>query len=393
MPRERLIAGIMSGTSVDAIDVALVRIDEGDRPHLVRASEHPFPNELRDRILVIAEPGGGDAQAVARLDFELARAYADALRAALDAGGLAPDVLDLIGCHGQTIVHLPDAPTPATLQAGSGPALAALAGVPVVYDFRAADLALGGQGAPLIPFVDFLLFREMSRETCVGILNVGGIANVTLLPAGIDDPAQLVAFDTGPGNMVIDGVMRALTGDPYDRDGATAASGTVDDTLLASLLGYDYFRRELPKSTGREEFGARFVERLLHDAARQSLLPGDVVATAAALTAYSIAQAIRGAPATHQPGLLVVGGGGARNPTLLGMLAGALPGTLVRPIDDFGWPSDAKEAIGFAILADAAVRGVPASLPNVTGAREPFVLGAIAPGRRPRVWPDWIGPA
>ncbi len=393
VPRERLIAGIMSGTSADGVDVALVALDRSSRPTLVHAAVHPFDAETRAAILTLAEPDGGDARAVSRLNYHLAQAYADALTATLAESGVPAARLDLVGCHGQTIAHLPNETVPSTLQAGSGPALAALSGVPVVYDFRAADVALGGQGAPLIPFVDFLLFHERAASHAVGVLNLGGIANLTLLPAGVTDPTQVVAFDSGPANIVIDGLMRGLAGADYDRDGQLAAAGTVHDGLLAELLRHAYFDRPLPKSTGREEFGAPFVAALIERGRLLNLSDADMIATATMLTARSIAQSLEAVPVRHRPAELILGGGGALNPTLRVMLGSELPGVTLLRHEDVGWPSDAKEAIGFALLADAAIRAVPSALPNVTGTREPLVLGALAPGRPPRVWPDWIGHA
>jgi anhydro-N-acetylmuramic acid kinase len=392
-PRERLIAGIMSGTSADGIDVALVKLDPDDRPRCVASNEAPFGASLRERILALAEPGGGTTQDVARLHCQLATAYAHALHATLRVAGL--ERVDLIGCHGQTLAHLPHEGV--TFQAGSGPALAALTGAPVVYDFRAGDIALGGQGAPLIPYVDWLLLRDLVREDTVASLNLGGIANVTILPAGLTSPRELVAFDTGPGNMVIDALAQRLLGATRDSDGALAAAGLSNDELLSELLTHPYFQRPLPKSAGREEFGAVFVDQLLERGA--GLSAPDLLATATRLTAKSIANALFSLPAwTGQGALqrverLLVAGGGARNPTLLRMLRDELPNVRVQVIDDIGWPADGKEAIGFALLADAAVRGLPAGLPNVTGASAALVLGAIAPGRPPHVWPDWMGQA
>jgi len=393
MPRERLIAGIMSGTSVDGVDVALVALDAASHPTLVHAAIHPFDAATRETILKHAEPDGGDARAVSYLDFHLAQVYADALSATLAEAGVPVERLDLIGCHGQTIAHLPNDAVPSTLQAGSGPALAALSGVPVVFDFRAADVVLGGQGAPLIPFVDFLLFRERAAHQPVGVLNLGGIANLSLLPASVTTPSQIVAYDSGPANIVIDALTRVLTGTDFDLNGEMAAVGSVNEELLAHLLEHEYFSMRLPKSTGREEFGAQFVAELIDRGERLGLSEEDLIATATMLTARSIARSLELVPVEHRPTELIIGGGGAFNPTLRKMLAAELRDVSMLRLEDVGWPSDTKEAIGFALLADAAVRAVPAALPNVTGTREPLVLGAIAPGRPPRVWPDWIGQA
>jgi anhydro-N-acetylmuramic acid kinase len=389
--RERAVAGIMSGTSADGIDVAIVRLAMDHPPQLLGGHTSSFDPDLQVRVIATAEPGGGSAEEIARLDFALAAAYADAIRAASSAALLDMEAIDLIGCHGQTIAHLPRACPPATLQAGSGPALAALTGIPVVFDFRAADVALGGQGAPLIPYVDWLLFRDHARDRPLGVLNLGGIANITLLPRGVDDPAQVIAFDTGPGNMVMDRLAREVLGEPFDRAGALAARGTVDELLLHDLLEHQYFSLPLPKSAGREEFGAAFVARVRGLARERGLEAADLMATAAALTARSVALSLDRVALGARPARLLLGGGGAHNATLRSMLAAAMPHTAIMAHEDFGLSGDLKEALGFALLADAAVRGVSAALPTVTGAREAYVLGAIAPGRAPRVWPDWIG--
>lgn len=390
MTRPRLVAGIMSGTSVDAIDVALVRLDADDEPSLAHAAEWPFDDRLRTRTLAAGEAGGGSTAEIARLDAELAHGYALAIRETLAEAAIDERDLDLVGCHGQTVAHRPDASPGTTLQLGSGTALAALLGVPVVHDFRAADVALGGQGAPLIPFVDFLLLRETARSRPVAALNIGGIANLTLLPQGTDDPVDLIAFDSGPGNMVIDALADWLLGERYDRDGAVAAAGVVDDELLAELLADPYFARPAPRSAGREQFGREFARTLAERGQARALATADLLATATALTVRSIAHAVDAVPASHRPETLVVAGGGARNGTLMRMLRDALTDTELLPMEALGWPADGKEAVGFALLADAAVRGIPTGLPNVTGTREPLVLGAIAPGRPPRIWPDWI---
>jgi anhydro-N-acetylmuramic acid kinase len=269
--------------------------------------------------------------------------------------------------------------------------LAALSGVPVIHDFRAADMALGGQGAPLIPYVDYQLFNPLARTETIGILNLGGIANVTIIPQGCHDLGALLAFDTGPANMVVDGLARTQLGLSFDRDGLIAGDGEVDAQLLDELLGHPFFARRPPKSTGREEFGAAFLAELIAGARQRELTVADMLATATALTARSVALSLTGLPATQRPTRLILGGGGARNTTLVAQLTRELPGVTIQTHEAAGWPGDSKEAIGFAILADAAVRGVPTGLPNVTGARAPLVLGALAPGRPPRVWPDWIG--
>jgi len=390
MPRSRLIAGIMSGSSVDGVDIALVRIDATEQIALVGAAGYAFEPVLRASILAAAEPAGGDTHAVATLHFALAATYARAVDETLTSAGIDRADLDLIGCHGQTVAHWPNDVVPATLQLGSGPALAALSGVPVVHDFRAADVALGGQGAPLMPWVDWRLFADAARSRPIGVLNLGGIANITLLPRGISEPSTLLAFDTGPANMVIDGLMRHYFGEPLDQDGQVAARGRVNQFLLDAALGHEFFHRPLPRSAGREEFGDAFVTWMRERGTALGLVASDLVATATALSAVAVARSIAHTPNEWHPQEIVIGGGGAHNATLVHALEAATPGVTLSTHERHGWPSDFKEALGFALLADAAVRGEPTALPNVTGVREPLVVGTIAPGRQPRVWPDWI---
>ncbi len=358
-----LVAGLMSGTSLDGIDVAVV---EMPALRTLRHYSVPYPARIRERLLAVSDAHTHTSE-ISRLNFELAELYAGALRGA--------GRVDLIGCHGQTIYHEGGRHT---LQIGEPAILAERAGAPVVSNFRARDIAAGGQGAPLAPYLDYLLFRHARRARIA--LNIGGIANLTVIPprARLED---LVAFDTGPGNMVIDALAREATGGKrnYDRGGRIAQRGTVDRELLDDLLRDPYYRRRPPKSAGREQYGAAFVERL-----KRSGRPiGDLVATATALTATTIAKAVwEQSRKLRAAGVdLIVSGGGAHNPQILGRLAGLLPGIHVARASDYGIDADAKEAIAFAALAYATWRGRPSNVPSATGARHPVVLGSITPHR------------
>ena len=352
-----IVAGIMSGTSLDGIDVAIVKITRSI--HTLARSSTPYPPKLREAILAVSNTTCHTAE-ISRLNFLLPRLYANALKPLLQK-----HKVDLIGCHGQTIYHGPRDQPPNTLQLGDGSVLAELTGIPVVSGFRPRDMAAGGQGAPLVPFVDYRLFRHRTRGRVA--LNIGGIANLTAIPPGAA-PEQVIAFDTGPGNMVIDGLMKHFTGRPMDRDGAVAARGRVHHDLLTQLLRDPFYRSRPPKSAGREQYGIEFVERLL--AAKAPF--EDIVATATALTTSTIALAIQRFVAPRMPVHdLIVSGGGAHNPRIMRTLA-------ARPSNDYGIDVDAKEAIAFAILAHETWRQRSSNLPSATGARHPVILGNIS---------------
>ena len=373
-----LVAGIMSGTSVDGVDVALVRL-EGHGPHLEWSVEafasFPFREDLRDALLAMGEAETVRLDDLTRAHARLAHAYADAVLAL--SGGARPD---LVGCHGQTVRHLPE-PEPfcgeavrATLQLGSGPVLANLVHAPVVSDFRAADMALGGQGAPLVPYVDWVLLGHEVEHRAA--LNVGGIANVTVIPAGADRDA-VVAFDTGPGNMVVDALCRLHFDTSFDRGGEGALSGAPDEELLAELLAAPYFRRVPPKSTGREAYGEAYVSGFVRMAGERSLAAHDQVATATALTADSVVRALEGvAPGGVER--VLVSGGGVHNRALMERLARGLSGCRIGSTSEVGLDPDAKEAVAFAVLAHEAAAGVAAGMPRVTGARSAAILGSVS---------------
>ena len=378
------VVGLMSGTSLDGVDAALATV-EGHGPSLSVTQEAfahtPYPEALREHIHEAAT-NAASVQDVARLHVRLAHAYADAVDAVLAAADQPRDALDLVGCHGQTVQHLPEPadcagePVRASLQLGNPSTLANRIDVPVVGDFRAADLARGGQGAPLVPYFDYACFTDADEPR--GLLNLGGIANLTVLPAGASRDA-VRAFDTGPANMVLDALARRLFDDPMDRDGARAAQGTPDHDLLADLLSLDYFHREPPKSTGRTDFGPDFVDDLLGAAQSRGLSAKDTLATATLLSAGSVYQAyaryIRPEQSIER---VVVSGGGVHNDTLMHMLSDAFAPISVESIAEHGVDPDAKEALCFAVLAHETVHGVPTGLPSVTGAERAAVLGSVS---------------
>ena len=384
-----IVAGVMSGTSADGINVALVRIEGTHAPRgarntwpkfsLLAHAEYPYSKDVRTFILRSMNAARASVADLARLNFLLGELYAEAVQATQKRFGLTAE---LVGCHGQTLYHQGDSSPflkrklAVTWQTGEGAVIAARVGVPVISDFRPADMAAGGKGAPLVPFFDCLLYGDPRMGRVVQ--NIGGIANLTAIPAGAS-ANDVIAFDTGPGNMVIDAVMQRFFRRPFDRDGQVAASGVVLEHVVKDLLRHTYFKRRPPKTAGREEFGEAFVGQLLSRCSRAS--KGDVVATATALTARSIASALRQfvlGRASYRE--FVVSGGGAKNPTLLAMLANELGpmGLQLRLSDEFGLPSEAKEAVAFAVLAHQTWNRKASNIPSVTGASRPAILGKIS---------------
>jgi anhydro-N-acetylmuramic acid kinase len=358
------VVGLMCGTSLDGIDAARVALAPRGEGYAVRTEAFvtsPLDDDLRERLRAAQPPAAVDARIVAELHAEVGAAFG---RVALAVGG---DDADCIASHGITLAH--DGDRSHTLQIGDPFRIREVTGRTVVFDFRSADTAAGGQGAPLVPYVDRLLFAS-PHETRVA-LNLGGIANLTVLrPHG-----PIVAFDSGPANALIDDEVRRRDLGRFDRDGALARGGRVDDALLAALLADPYFRRQPPKSTGREYFGAAYLAPVR--ARLDALAAADAIATLTALTARSVADAIvRHAPDATRA---IVAGGGARNPALLRALADAVPSLQVEPSDAHGVDADAKEAVAFALLGIEALRERAAGLPSVSGARGPRVLGAFAP--------------
>jgi anhydro-N-acetylmuramic acid kinase len=360
------VAGIMSGTSLDGIDVAIVDIS-GKRIETVAHATTTYSGELRGRILQVSN-AQCETGLISQLNFELGGKYADAVLALCKSAKVPVRSIDLIGCHGQTIYHEGKGDLPNTMQIGEAAVIAERVGAPVVSNFRVRDMAAGGQGAPLVPFLDQLLFA--SKRVNRVALNIGGIANITVL--GKNKP---IAFDTGPGNMVIDQLVERSTGGRmrFDRDGAMAARGHVIRSLLDPLLADSYFSAKPPKSVGREQYGAKFVD--LWTASAYSL--EDLIATATAFTAASIALGIRKfARGTSE---IIAAGGGVHNPQLMAQIAAFLPETKLRTSAEFGIDPDAKEAIAFAVLAWRTWRGKTGNLPSATGARRAVVLGTITP--------------
>ena len=380
--RGTLALGIMSGTSADGIDVALVRV-AGRNASLENFAALPFPREAQKAVLKLGEGRPTTTREISQLNFLLGEIFASAALAACKKFRVAPAQIDVIGSHGQTVFHQG---TPArfhgkriasTLQIGEPSVIAARTGITTVGDFRPADMAVGGQGAPLVPFVDFLLFRHPRMGRIA--LNIGGIANVTVIPAGakLDD---IFAFDTGPGNMVIDALVRHFTRGrkEYDRNAEMAGKGKLLPGLLQMLLRDKYFSKLPPKTTGREQYGEGYLRTLLSHREARHANPKDVVRTATILTALSLLDAFHHFIGPRiKIGELIVSGGGAHNPLLMAQLESGLNGVRVRMADDLGVPGDAKEAFAFAVLACETLRKKPANVPGATGAHKAVVLGKV----------------
>jgi anhydro-N-acetylmuramic acid kinase len=368
----------MSGTSLDGVDAALVQIEsEGDRLGARLEAFLSVPYDEPQRTAVRMALSGGPKE-LCRVNVRLGEWFAAAaLQLLADAGVDATEVA-AVGSHGQTVWHEPPAAGQpgATLQLGEPAVLAERIGVPVVSDFRARDVAAGGHGAPLVPIVDRLLFSRPGGWRA--LQNIGGIANVALLPPAESD-APLVAFDTGPGVAVIDAVVAVLSdgAERYDAEGRRAAAGQISEELLSSLLDDDYFSETPPKSTGRERYGDAYARALIRQGRLMGLRDEDIVATATALTARSIAGAY--GFSAERVDECIVSGGGARNPTLMQMLTEALDPLPIADLSVLGWDPDAKEAAAFAVLAHLFVTGVPGNVPSVTGAAGPRVLGKLTP--------------
>src|SRR5437016_1209187 len=385
--KSKLVLGMMSGTSADGIDVALVRIS-GAPPNLnARLLGHAsvkYPPALRKEILRVAEQRPLIAGALSQLNFRLGELFAGAAIAACRQFRVALSKIALVGSHGQTIFHqgrpMPyfGSPTASTLQIGEPSVIAARTGITTVGDFRPADMALRGQGAPLVPYADYLLYRHAKLGRIS--LNLGGIANITVLPRAAK-PQQVLAFDTGPANMLIDALVAHFTQGRrrFDKNARLATQGRSLPALLDDLLGDPYLKLAPPKSTGREYFGHAYVKKLLTLGRRQRAKPNDLIRTATIFTALSVGEALNRfvLPKTRIQ-QLIVSGGGAHNPLLLAQLAAALPGIEVLPSGRLGIPEDAKEALAFALLAYETLHRRPANLPSATGARGLAILGKLS---------------
>jgi anhydro-N-acetylmuramic acid kinase len=385
--KSMLVLGMMSGTSADGIDVALARIS-GAPPNLdaklLGHSSSKFPSAVRREILRIAEQQPISARELSQLNFRLGDLFAEAALAACRKFKVSPKRIALIGSHGQTIFHQGRAvpyfgsPTASTLQIGEPPVIAARTGITTVGDFRPADMALGGQGAPLVPYVDYLLYgHEKLRRVS---LNLGGIANITVLPAAAK-PSQVFAFDTGPANMLIDALVAHFSRgrQRFDENARLASLGRSIPALLNELLKDPYLRISPPKSTGREYYGQAYMKKLLSLGRQHRAKPNDLIRAATLFTALSVVVALnRYVLPKTKINQLIVSGGGTNNPLILGQVAALLPGIEIVVSSHFGIPEDAKEALAFALLAYETFHERPSNLPSATGARGPAILGKIS---------------
>ena len=376
------IAGLMSGTSADGVDVAIVDI-KGRAVKTVAFGTIPYTPTPRKEVLKLCCVESSSVDRICHYNYVLGEVFADSLLKVCKNENVRLKSIDLIGSHGQTIYHNPEGGrrqgrrVGSTLQIAEPSVIAERTGITTVADFRCRDIAAHGQGAPLVPYADYFLFRH--RRLSLAIQNIVGIANVTYLsPACARD--DVIAFDSGPGNMVIDAVTELVTAGKkrYDRGGAIAARGTVNQALLTEMLRHPYLRRRPPKSTGREEFGQDFSEEFCRKARARSLGPDDIVATATTFTARTIASAYhKFLPAV--PDEMILCGGGAHNKTLVEMLKQELRDVRITSTNEFGIDVDAKEAVSFAILALATLKGRAGNMPSVTGADRQVILGKIVP--------------
>lgn len=381
----RLVVGIMSGTSADGIDVALCRITGHGTDSQIRQLDfyfQPFSQDVRQEILRLASGQAANAGDFCRINFLLGQLYADAVEAMCARRGMDPRQIDLIGSHGQTLWHIPQEEPylgrnfRSTLQLGEFSVLSQRFGCPVIGDFRVRDVAAGGLGAPLVPYSEYLIYR--SKHQCVALQNIGGIGNITCLPpdCALD---EVFAFDTGPGNMIMDAVYAALTQgqETYDVGGACAATGRVHPGLMTMLMMDPYLTREPPKTTGREYYGPAYVRRILDYASEHRLSGPDLMATVTDFTAQTIRVSVeRFFPV--KPDRLIVGGGGSLNKTLMADIARALPDCQVMTNEALGLDSNAKEAVAFAVLANETIFAGANNVPSVTGAKNPVVMGKIS---------------
>ncbi len=369
----------MSGTSLDGIDVALSRFDEKNVV-LISFYSMPFQTELRAQLLELATARMVEMDALVQTHFTLAKEYERAVHSTLQEAKLLPKDIRAIGLHGQTVRHLTPPPHQATLQLGSGSALAARSGIDVVSDFRSADIALGGQGAPLMPMFDSYFLRSDSVDRL--ILNIGGIANVTWLKRNAREE-DVIAFDTGPGNMLLDSIARRYFDLEFDTNGEISRGGTINQELLSDLLSNPYFTHPPPKSTGRELFSEAMLQGIHHRIAAETLRPADALATLTEVTARSIAQSLQWTQSKSERTEIIVSGGGAFNPFLLERLAMNLPKACrIVTSAEYGIPPKAKEAVAFAFFAKAFLDDLPIHLPSTTGATRRAILGSLSKGVR-----------
>jgi anhydro-N-acetylmuramic acid kinase len=385
----RRVIGLMSGTSVDGIDAALVEI-EGDpyegRLRLIEFENKPFPEQVRSEIFQLFDPAKATIDRVGYMNVLLGELYAQAAISVVKKAGLQMSDIDTIGSHGQTIYHHPQKMQKDgyslgyTVQIGEGAVIANRTGVPCVSDFRVADVAVNGQGAPLVPFTEFLLYRRTNKT--ILLQNIGGIGNITVLPSDCS-LEQVYAFDTGPGNMIIDGLVSRFTNQSkaMDEGGAIAAKGKVCNGLLRQLCNHEYFEKKPPKSTGRELFGDAFIDELYRQIMAEGISFEDAIATVTDFTAWCIEDSYRRYILPKHPAdELIIGGGGSYNRTMVSMISSRVNALGVHTFiqEDMGFSSDAKEAIAFALLADCTMAGKRNNVPYVTGADRPVIMGKIS---------------
>lgn len=383
------VIGLISGTSADGIDAALCEISGEGRGgltvKLLETHTEPYPDFVRERVLRASDPKGGPTPELCELNFLLGEVFAASANQLLQAANTPAAEVDLIGSHGQTVSHIPprtqgtEYQLGSTLQLGEAGVIAERTGISVISNFRARDMAAGGQGAPLVPYVDYLMFSNDQHSRVA--LNIGGISNVTFLPAkaALD---QTLAFDTGPGNMIIDAMVQYMTqgAESFDRDGDIAASGTIHQGLLKEMQRHTYLQRPPPKSTGREEFGVEYAYKLYEWGHKLGVMPRDIIATATEFTALTIADALKAfVLKKNKVDELIVSGGGALNPVMMELLKRELPGVKIELSDQYGMPLKAKESIAFAILARETVLGRTSNIPHATGAQGARVLGDFTP--------------
>lgn len=383
---KRRVAGVMSGTSLDGIDVALVTLSGSGRSLVVEDIEHrgqPWPDAVTRALLRVSDPETSSVIDISQLNVRLAHLYAGAVRGTLEASSNATPC-SLVGVHGQTIYHVPmptdfcGVPTRSTLQIGDPSTMANLLGLPVVGDFRMADMALGGQGAPLVPYFDLAVLSDDAEDRLA--LNLGGIANFTFLPAG-GERKRIVAMDTGPANMISDDLSRRMLQRPFDAGGRAAARGVANSRVVEELLSDPYFELAPPKSTGREYFGSRFTDRMLELlAAAGGVSAEDALATSVELTARSVFDACERfvRHGERRVTRVIASGGGTRNETLMNRLSELFKPAVVESIEHHGVPSQAKEAVCFAVLAHEFMNGEPANVPEITGASGRAMLGKLS---------------
>jgi len=378
--------GLMSGTSVDGIDAAIVEIHRKGIDTIVDLlafKNYAYPDSIQERIFKLFDPKTGTVDQICHMNFLLGNLFADAALKIIEEAGLKPIDVDFIGSHGQTIYHMPELiqdtgyDCRSTLQIGEPSVIAERTGIVTVGDFRVRDVAALGQGAPLVPYTEYLLYAK--EDETLALQNIGGIGNVTVLPAG-GTLEQVMAFDTGPGNMIMDELVRVITKSKqtYDKDGELAGQGIVCEDLLNELMKDPYFHMAPPKTTGREYFGKQYVEQMLGKSQAYHMKPIDLIATATALTSKSIAHSYEQyILPKHQINRVLISGGGSYNKTLINFLKRDLQGMVVQTQEEIGLNSDAKEAIAFAILANETLHGNHNNIPQVTGAKHGVVMGKI----------------